>query len=40
MGLKYPETQYSHSVVFSAEEKVAQLRKEKTFFFHKKEQSL
>ena len=32
----YPETQYSHSVVFSAEEKVAQLKEEKAFCFHKK----
>ena len=40
VGLKYPETQYSHSVVFSAEEKVAQLKEEKTFFFHKIEQTL
>ena len=36
----YPETQYSHSVVFSAEEKVAQLKKEKAFCFHRKEQTL
>ena len=36
----YPETQYSHSVVFSAEEKVAQLKEEKAFCFHKKEQTL
>ena len=35
----YPETQYSHSVVFSAEEKVAQLKEEKEFCFHKKETS-
>ena len=27
----YPETQYSHSVLFSAEEKVAQLKGEKAF---------
>ena len=33
----YPETQYSHSVVFFAEEKVAQLKEEKAFCFHKKE---
>ena len=36
----YPETQYSHSVLFSAEEKVAQLKKEKAFCFHRKEQTL
>ena len=32
----YPETQYSHSVVFFAEEKVAQLEEVKAFCFHKK----
>ena len=36
----YPETQYSHSVVFFAEEKVAQLKEKKAFCFHKKEQTL
>ena len=36
----YPETQYSHPVVFSAEEKAAQLKEEKAFCFHKKEQTL
>ena len=36
----YPETQYSHSVVFFAEEKVAQLEEKKAFCFHKKEQTL